>query len=351
MYSDKRSTVTAFSLGLILTALGIGGAYFGLEAWNERSMVLSKAGQTFEFKKGTSLRELAHSLAEDGLVSSAFLYRMHVRFLDDFRKFQAGTYQFDSEAVTPKSLSEKLIKGEVYQPVIVQFSIPEGFQLKQIAARMQAHGLGTIEEILQLSHDPKFLAVLKVPSISLEGFIYPSTYSFYKKISAKDFFTISVKKFFESLPRDYESQIQLKKLNLLQAVTFASLIEMETKFIDEKSLVSEVIWRRLNRGDALGIDAAVIYGIVNYAGKIHTRDLKNLKNIYNTRLHKGLPPTPIGSVSISSLEAVLRPSDLGYYYYVLKPQSEGHHQFSKTLREHNDGVRVLTRYYKKYGHY
>ena len=351
MYSDKRSTLTAFFLGLIITGVAVVGSYWSLEAWYERSFVLSKPAQTFEFKKNTSLRDLSQQLAAEGLVTSAFLFRLHVRFLDDFRTFQAGTYQFDSAGVTPKILSEKFLKGEIYQPVIVQITIPEGFQLKQIAARLQAHGLGSYEDSIQLSHDPKFIKSLHVASSSLEGFIFPSTYSFYKKITAREFFETAVRKLFETLPPDYLIQLQKKNLTLSQAVTFASLIELETKYRDEKNLVAEVIWRRLNRGEPLGIDAAVIYGIVNYDGNIRTRDLKNSKNIYNTRLNKGLPPTPIGSVSLSSLEAILRPSDLGYYYYVLKPQSEGHHQFSKTLREHNDGVRVLMEYYRKHGHY
>ena len=132
-------------------------------------------------------------------------------------------------------------------------------------------------------------------------------------------------------------------LTLDQAVTFASLIEMETMQESEKRLIAEVIWRRLKRGEPLGIDAAIIYGIPDYDGDIKWVHLRDAKNRYNTRIHKGLPPTPIGAVSRVSLEAVLEPTNFGYYYYVLDAVDHTHHTFSKTLAEHNLNVQKYLR--------
>ena len=137
-----------------------------------------------------------------------------------------------------------------------------------------------------------------------------------------------------------------KGLALHQAVTFASLIEAETLHDDERSKVSEVIWRRLKDNAPLGIDAALIYGIPDYAGDLKTAHLNDAKNRYNTRIHRGLPPSPIGNPSAKSMAAVLTPSDQGYYYYVLIPGSDRHH-FSRTLKEHNEHVRNLVNAYKR----
>ena len=86
---------------------------------------------------------------------------------------------------------------------------------------------------------------------------------------------------------------------------------------------------------------ALIYGIPDYAGDLKWAHLSDASNPYNGRIHKGLPPTPIGSPSAASLEAVLSPSNYGYYYYVLMPGGGGRHHFSKSLKEHNEHVRRL----------
>ena len=100
-------------------------------------------------------------------------------------------------------------------------------------------------------------------------------------------------------------------------------------------MIAEVIQSRLKNGEPLGIDAAIIYGIPDYDGDIKWKDLKNANNPYNTRLHRGLPPTPIGAASRSSLEAILNPTKLGYYYYMLDSADHTRHVFSTTLGEHN----------------
>ena len=132
-------------------------------------------------------------------------------------------------------------------------------------------------------------------------------------------------------------------LSLDQAVAFASLIELETMQAKEKPQIAEVIWRRLKAGAPLGIDAAIIYGIPNYDGDIKWVHLKDEKNPYNNRIHKGLPPTAIGAVSTSSLLAVLEPTNLGYYYYMLDATDHTHHVFSRTLAEHNALVQKYLR--------
>ena len=97
----------------------------------------------------------------------------------------------------------------------------------------------------------------------------------------------------------------------------------------------------------MAIDATIIYGIKDYSGNLTRRHLRDAGNPYNTRMHSGLPPTPIGSPSIKSLLAVLNPSNKGYYYYVVDVKKGNKHHFSTTLKEHNRYVRELVRHSKR----
>jgi UPF0755 protein len=200
---------------------------------------------------------------------------------------------------------------------------------------------------LALSQDPKLLDELRIPSTSLEGYLYPATYPFTKIPDAQEVITRAVKTFWDRLPANYEEMVKEKGLDLNQAVIFASLIELETANDAERSFVSEVIWNRYNDKAALGIDAAIIYGIKDYDGDIRSRDLRDRSNLYNLRIHPGLPPTAIGSPSKESLLAVLSPSNKGYYYYVVDVDKENQHHFSKSLSEHNRYVRKLVKVRRK----
>ncbi|MCB0359276.1 MAG: endolytic transglycosylase MltG, partial [Bdellovibrionales bacterium] len=201
--------------------------------------------------------------------------------------------------------------------------------------------IGTAEELTAIAHDREFITSLNLDADSLEGYIYPATYFFTTRPSGKEFFSRAVATFWERLPADYMARIEERGLTLHQAVTFASLIELETRYADEKPLIAEVIWRRLKIGMALGIDASIIYGIEDYEGDLKFSHLRDGNNPYNTRIHPGLPPGPIGSPDVDSLRAVVEPADVGSLYYVLDVDTDGRHHFSKSLSEHNRYVRKL----------
>lgn len=312
-----------------------------LDEWSQTPIQL--AGEVvIQLKPGTSLRSVALTLESQGVIDNKDYFMAFTRLRSDYAKVQAGSYLF-KDKTTPRDVLRKMIEGDIYIPVALQLTIPEGFTLKMLNERLAARNIGKFSELETLVRDTKFIRSLGIKAASLEGFTYPATYNFEVLPDAREFFRRTVKTFFEKLPADYESQIANVGLSLTQAVTFASLIELETMREDEKPLISEVIWSRLKKGEPLGIDAAIIYGITNYDGDLKWKDLKNAKNRYNTRIHRGLPPGPIGAASRSSLVAVLNPSNLGYYYYVLDSNDSTRHLFSKTLAEHNANVRKLVK--------
>lgn len=289
---------------------------------------------------GMPLRGLSTQLKEKNLISESLLFTVWMKINGDYPKFEAGSYLF-KDSVTPMMIHNKLKNGETYTPLVLQVIVPEGFTLKMLINRLATKNVGKFSDLKRLVKDQKFVRSLGVKGSSLEGYIYPATYSFTKMPTSQEFFQKAVKTFYEKLPAGYESDLAKIGFTLDQAVTMASLIELETMQEAEKPMVAEVIFSRLSANEALGIDAAIIYGIEDYDGDLKWKDLKNKNNLYNTRLHRGLPPTPIGSVSSSSLNAILNPTKLGYYYYVVDSKDKTHHVFSKTLAEHNERVRKL----------
>lgn len=298
-----------------------------------------------EFKPGTKLRDLATNLEIEHSIDDANRFVMWVRATRSYAGFQAGTYKLDP-GMTPAGIVAKLIRGESYEPVVLTLTIPEGFTVRQVMERLAANGVGHIVANQNLAKDQLFLDSLKIPGPSLEGFIYPATYTFTTIPTAHQALKNMVDTFWEKLPKNYEDAAKKRGLTLYQAITFASLIQLETKYDDEKSLISEVIWRRLNDRAQLAIDAALIYGIQDYNGDIKSKHLKDPENPYNTRIHRGLPPTPIGAPGTKAIEAVLTPSDFKYYYYVLKP-GENRHHFSISLKEHNSNVKKYVEWSKR----
>jgi UPF0755 protein len=290
-----------------------------------------------------SLRSLSQNLAARGIVSHQELFWAFMKVQGNFRQFQAGDYLIPAGA-TPASIARAMTTGNIYRAVAAKITVPEGFTVLQVAQRLAANGIGTAASNLSLSSNSIFLASVGISGASLEGFLYPATYEFYTRLpTPEDALRAMVDKFWKMLPQGYETACREKGLTLREAVTFASLIEMETREDREKPLVAEVIWRRLRARDFLGIDAAIIYGIPNFQGDLTWRHLRDRSNPYNTRLHRGLPPGPIGSPNLSSLEAVLSPSDFGFYYYVVDSENPGTHHFSKTSEEHGLYVRKLVK--------
>lgn len=314
-----------------------------LSLWSRQPQgsLLQKEEIYFVLEPKESLNSLSLRLRQEGLVSHSFLFKALVRVKSSYKSFQAGRYLFKPE-MTPNDLIEAMSTGDIFNELIFRVSLPEGFSLSQVLDRLSKKGYSR-SELEILSREKTFLAELGIGGTSLEGYLYPSTYSFYnERPTIAEVFKAMTSKFFEELPVDYERHLKEKGLTLQEALIIASLIEKETSVPHEKPLIAEVIFNRLDQKMTLGIDASLLYGIKNFDGNLTYKHLKDKSNLYNTRVHKGLPPGPICSPSRSSLEAVLTPSSQGYLFYVLKPgASQKEHHFSRDLSEHNSHVRNL----------
>ena len=331
-------------IAVILTVLVLASSAIYLQRWTQTELTLPTEALV-EFPSRTNLATLATKLEQAGMVSSAALFRLYVRWRGNFKQFQAGNYRIVASSISPAQLVEKFIQGDVNAKLFLSLTFPEGLTLRKIVARMVAHGIGDKASNMKLASDKEYLRSLKLGKApTLEGYLYPATYNFYQRQpTAREVFSAMVSKFFSMLPADYERRAADMGINLYEAVKIASLIEVETGHDDERERIAEVIWRRLQKNTPIGIDASVIYGIADYRGNLTRRHLRDRNNPYNSRVHRGLPPTPISSPSLASLLAVLNPTDEGVLFYVLIPDGKRRHHFSKTLQEHNIHVQRLVR--------
>ena len=297
----------------------------------------------YELKKGTKLLELSKSLKNHQVIDSPKLFYYYVKFFADFSKFQAGNYLFKKNS-SYKEITAQMTEGKVHRELLYQINLPEGQPLERKLSKLQemdpSISKATIRTLLK---DKSLIKELGIKTDSLEGFLYPATYSFYKQPTLKSLISKAVQKFKNTIGSEFSAKLNKYSLTMEKWVIFASLIEAETQIQKEYPLVAEVIWNRLKKKDFLGIDAALIYGIKNYKGDITWAHLKDKKNKYNLRVFKGLPPTAIGSPSISALQAVFEPTNFGYYFYVTKTDGTKEHHFSKTLKEHQLWVRKLVK--------
>jgi uncharacterized YceG family protein len=217
---------------------------------------------------------------------------------------------------------------------IVKVLIPEGDTRAQIAAIAKAQGLGgsyLADSIRSGALDPsQFGAPAGTPS--LEGFLFPATYEVYAESPANVLVGKQLEAFSERFGPRYEADARALHETPYQLLTVASMIEREAKVPRDRPLIAAVIYNRLARGMPLGIDATLRYALHDYSRPLTDSQLA-LNSPYNTRLHRGLPPTPISNPGIASIDAAAHPARASYLYYVAAPDGCGEHVFSTSYAQ------------------
>ena len=308
-----------FAAILLILAVAVGGAAFLLYA-----RVDPPANEVFvDFPAGTTSAEMAARLQSAGVVRSRYGFLL-LRIWKG-GNLKAGEYRF-SGPESSRLVYQRIQKGDVYTRAV---TIPEGFNLYDIAAAVEKAGLGTAAAFLDGAHrNTDLIAMWDPQAKSLEGYLYPDTYRFSRHATPRLMQTTMVRRF-----RTAVAALGLTT-NLAHTVVLASLIEKEVHFDDERALAAGVFSNRLQRGMPLQTDPTVIYAALlagRWTGVIHRSDL-DLESPYNTYRHTGLPPGPICSPGAAALRAAMRPASTDSLYFVA--DASGHTQFSVGLKEH-----------------
>ena len=283
--------------------------------------------------KGATPSELARELEAKALIRSARTFAWRARGA----VIQPGVYDL-SPRESPARILERLVRGDV---ATVKVTFPEGWTLAQMAERLDERGL--VEEdaflLLVTRQGDTLRASFRVPA-HLEGYLFPDTYAFPVGVDARAIAQQMLSNFERRVAQGRADEIKRSGRPLSEIVTIASLIEREAAAAKDRPLIAGVIYNRLERGMPLQIDATVQYARGAHKARLLYRDLL-VDSPYNTYKISGLPPGPIASPGMASIEAALAPAESEYLYYVAR--ADGSHVFGRTLAEHNHNIAVVRR--------
>ncbi len=294
--------------------------------------------KTFIVKKGAGLRRVAGELEKRGFLKSKELFMLWAFLKGGSRSIKAGEYNLN-KSMPPVKLFNLLSSGAVKTYPV---TIPEGLNIKQIADILEKKALASKEAFISIANEKKIAASYNIDGNGLEGYLFPDTYYINKSMDARSVIDLMINRFwnvFHSLGRDLEPPGPLSSVK--EIVTLASIVEKETGRPEERPLIASVFINRLKRGMRLESDPTVIYGLKDFDGNLTREDLET-PNPYNTYTNRGLPPGPISNPGKEALEAVFKPAETDYLYFVSK--NDGSHYFSTSLSEHN---RAVTKYQKR----
>ena len=288
---------------------------------------------------GASLRSIASALEKRKVITWAPVLIAWMKFRGMEKHFQAGHFIFyENEGAV--SAARKLLHA---QPIEVSVTIPEGLTIEQNA--LLFHNVLKIDtaEFDSLCSDTGFIRELDIDASTLEGYLFPDTYHFSEDVTPADVIKRMVAHFdesFRTLGQPLSGQSHLSKS---QIVVLASIIEKEAVVESERPRISDVFHNRLNKGMPLGADPTVRYIFKKYSGPLLDSELKN-RSPYNTRIFAGLPPGPICSPGLASLQAALSPVESRELYFVAKWDGSGSHDFSLTYEDHNRKKETIQRF-------
>ena len=292
--------------------------------------------ETFvDISPGMSSMQIATQLKDQGIIRSRYVFiGLHEA---KGGTLKAGEYRFDHPA-TMEEVWDRIRRGDVYT---LALTIPEGSNLFDIAAKVEAAGLGAKAAFIAAARqDGALVSNLDPTATSLEGYLFPDTYRFARHTDPQEMMAAMVKRFRVAaqgigLTADYH-----------RTVTLASLVEKETPLDAERALVASVFVNRLEKNMPLMTDPSVIYAALldgRYRGTIYQSDLQ-ADSAYNTYRHAGLPPGPICNPGLKSLQAAMHPAQSDYLYFVAaSADPSGKSRFSATLEEHAKDVEAYRR--------
>ena len=288
--------------------------------------------ETFvEIAPGTSSAAIGAELAHAGIIRNKYSFDL-LRAVKS-GTLKAGEYRFDHQAPLAEVYG-RLLKGDVYT---VTVSIPEGFNIFDIAQAVEAAGLAPREAFLTAERKhTELIATYSPDAVSLEGYLFPDTYHFSRHATPEQMLAAMVRRF-----RQATAQLGLVSLSpgkVRNTIVLASIVEKEVRDPSERPLVAGVFVNRLAQGIPLATDPTVIYAALldnRYRGTIYASDLLS-GSPYNTYRHVGLPPGPICNPGVAALRAAISPAKTNYLYFV--SDANGHSRFSATLKEHTANV-------------
>ena len=294
--------------------------------------------------QGSSLSDIADRLEKSGVIDDAGFFQLRARINGDSGNLRPGSYELREDMTYAAALD--VLKAGV-PPNVVQVAIPEGLsrtEIRPLTAGLRGNYTRATRRSPSL--DPSDYGAKRASS--LEGFLFPATYELKKGqrvTRLREQQLAQFKRNFEKVDLGFAKR---KNLNAYDVLIIASLVEREAMVAKERPIIASVIYNRLRDDIRLDIDATTRFAVGNWKRPLRVSELQN-PSPYNTRVHPGLPPGPIGNPGLASIKAAAHPARTGFLFYVVKPGTCGKHNFAKTDTEFQGYVNQYNRAREKNG--
>ncbi len=290
----------------------------------------------FVVSTGQGAREIAQALSDKGLIKHKWLFLYYLWQRGKLRNLQAGEYSLNSQ-MSIAQIADAIVGGDLIDNE-VSVTFPEGCTAEEIGQYLERAGIVSKKDFVSFIWAPSGLPESyqqKIKDyggeIGLEGFLFPDTYNFYKNSSAKEVVIKMLDNFNQKINQQMLNDIKSQQKSLYDILIMASILEKEVISFEDRQMVADIFWRRLDEGMPLQSCATIAYILGQHKWRYSYEETRT-ESPYNTYIHQGLPPTPINNPGLEAIKAAIYPLKTEYKYFLSK--LDGETVFSKTLEEH-----------------
>ena len=321
---------------IIFTILGIIGFIFVWGIFLPLSFV-PQSNINYVVSKGMGYREIGLALEKKGVIANHGFFNAFALMSLHYNNLQAGTYSISS-SMSVASIISKIASGKTLRN---NLTLLEGWDLHDMGSYLEKKDVTTQKDFLTLTKQDvsgqyEFLKD-KPKKQSLEGYLFPDTYEVGKNPDQEELVREMLDNFGSKLTPALRGEIARQHKTVFQVVTMASILEKEVRTLEDKKIVAGILWKRIDEGVPLQVDATVNYVTGKSDARVSLKDA-TIDSPYNTYKYYGLPAGPICNPGIDSLLAAIYPTKSDYWYY-LSANATGKTIFSKTFAEHSAAIR------------
>jgi len=323
----KSKKILYVVIGLIIFSLALVGGLFGWYQLQLQPVNGQEIAVEFTVEPGTGAVTISDNLESKELIRSSTAFQFYLKQRSDSANLRTGTYLL-SPSLSASEIADVLVDGKVAQRLV---TIAPGLHLGKLKDSLVTQGFKE-EDIEKALVRKDLLVDVKPPDASLEGYLFPESYSLPLNASVDDLVERAADEFAKNLSDELKTSLINRNISVADAVILASIIQGETDNANEQKNVAEVFLNRLEVDMPLGADPTF-----RYAAYVEgLPESPSIDSPYNTRINRGLPPGPISNFKITALEAVANPGDHDYMFFVTGDDGKFH--YSKTLEEHEEKV-------------
>ena len=323
----KRAKSTRRALIILLLIIVIALASVFISTVKKPLKILDS--EVVNVQDGDSFYSIINRLSSENKIKSPLIIKIYTKLTGLDLEVIPGSHTLD-KSMSINDIAKTL--KDTNNANAITITIPEGFNVEDIAARVEEKGICTKDEFLNAVKSyplPSYVKDNPDKRYNLEGFLFPDTYNFEVGVQPEYIIEIMIKRFEEVWGKITEG-LDIKEDDIEKVINVASIIEKEARVDEDRPLIASVIYNRLDQDMPLQIDATVIYAHGYYIENVRNRHLA-IESKYNTYLHKGLPVGPICNPGAPSIEAALNPATTNYLFYLLA--SENKHYFTNNYND------------------